>query len=96
MSKVDIDIYVNQIFKFFDSNPNDLRTLIGGLEKDIFYQRVKVAAVENYEKNGEPELTKKQMVDIVAQMFFEANEELNRPKIESVFMSTKFGEICMN
>lgn len=98
MSSVDIDIYVSQMIRFFDSNPNDLATLIGNMEKEIFYKRIKEIAKENYQKNSDPSLTKTQMVEIVADMYKEiqSNEQNMMDRVEKIFMDTKMGKICLN
>mgnify|MGYP000073328088 CR=1 FL=1 len=96
MSKIDVEIYVSQMIRFFESNPKDLFTLIGNLNKEIFYERIKILSDKNYSDNGDAALTKKQMVDIVVDMFNEVNKPVEEKKINSIFLDTKFGQICLN
>lgn len=96
MSKIDIEIYVSQMIRFFDSNPKDLFTLIGDMKKEIFYERIKLQSSQNYEENGDASLTKKQMVEIVANMFNEIHRPVEEEVINKLFLTTKFGDICLN
>jgi hypothetical protein len=96
MSKVDIDIYVNQMIRFFDNNPKDLFTLIGNLSKDIFYERIRKTAINNYDENGDAALTQKQLIDIVVGMFNEDTKKKEPKEIEGIFVNTKFGKYCLN
>jgi len=70
--------------------------LIGNLNKEIFYERIKILSDKNYSDNGDAALTKKQMVDIVVDMFNEVNKPVEEKKINSIFLDTKFGQICLN
>jgi hypothetical protein len=96
MSKLDVDIYMNNIINFFDKNPNDLITLIGSLDKFLFYDKVREQAFDN-DKSGEyVELTQKQFVELIAKMHgVEKKTEESEQKV-SLFFKTKFGDFCMN
>jgi hypothetical protein len=96
MSKIDVEIYVSQMIRFFESNPKDLFTLIGNLNKEIFYERIKLLSDKNYTDNGDAALTKTQMVEIVVDMFKEVNTPVEEEKINNIFLDTKFGQICLN
>lgn len=93
MSNVDIDIYISQIVGFFNKNPEELKLLIGNLDKDYFFNRIKEVAQENYEKGEDVSLTRNQMIDIVVKM----HKEIKSQKVVNVaFMETPFGDICLN
>ena len=96
MNNIDIDIYVGQVIKFFESHPEDLIKLIGDLDKNIFYDRIKNTSFKNFEENGDMVLSKQQMIDIVVVMFNEKKIELERLSIEKIFEDSKFGKICLN
>jgi hypothetical protein len=96
MSKIDVEIYVSQMIRFFESNPKDLFTLIGDLNKEIFYERIKLLSDKNYSDNGDAALTKTQMVEIVVDMYKEANSPVEETKIHNIFIKTDFGQICLN
>ena len=84
------------MIRFFDSNPKDLFTLIGDMKKEIFYERIKLQSSQNYEENGDASLTKKQMVEIVTNMFNEIHRPVEEEVINKLFLTTKFGDICLN
>lgn len=96
MNNIDIDIYVGQVIKFFESHPDDLFKLIGDLDKNIFYDGIKNTAFKNFEENGDMVLSKKQMIDIVVVMFNEKKIERERLSVEKIFEDSKFGKICLN
>ena len=52
---VDIEIYFRNILNFFETHPDQLVTLIGSINKDKFYNKVKQVAQHNFEKSQEPE-----------------------------------------
>lgn len=89
---VDIEIYFRNILNFFETHPDQLVTLIGSISKDKFYDKVKQVAQDNFEKSQEPELTRKQMVDLVWELHIEQTKELKRKP----FVKTKYGTICLN
>jgi hypothetical protein len=96
MSKIDVEIYVSQMIRFFESNPKDLFTLIGDLNKEIFYERIKLLSDKNYTDNGDASLTKKQMVEIVVDMYNESKSPVEEKEIHKIFIETDFGQICLN
>jgi hypothetical protein len=66
------------------------------MKKEIFYERIKLQSSQNYEENGDASLTKKQMVEIVANMFNEIHRPVEEEVINKLFLTTKFGDICLN
>lgn len=98
MGNVDIEIYVSQLIKFFESNPNDLMELIGDLQKEEFYNKIKIKCQENYDKGEEITLTKNQIVDIVIELKMPELQEKLNPKqvVEGFVQKTKFGNIILN
>jgi len=89
---VDIEIYFRNIFNFFETHPDQLVTLIGSIDKDKFYNKIKQVAQDNFEKLQEPELTRKQMVDLVWELHIEQTKEMKRRP----FIKTEYGIICLN
>lgn len=96
MSKVDLEIYLNQLVKFFEKNPNELKTLIGDLDKEKFYERLKNSVHKNYEEFGDGVLTQQQIIDIVVDMFSQKKEEYTVHELKGVFMNHKYGLISLN
>ena len=66
------------------------------MKKEIFYERIKLQSSQNYEENGDASLTKKQMVEIVTNMFNEIHRPVEEEVINKLFLTTKFGDICLN
>ena len=90
---VDVDIYMNNIIKFFKQNEKDLLKLVPKHKEEEFYNKIREVALENFENGKEVSLTRVQLIDVC--------RELNEKKLEPVeipasFMKTKFGLICLN
>lgn len=94
MKSVDIDLYMNQFINFFEKNPNDLTELIGDTLKEIFYDKVRMRCIENYDKGEDVSLTNRQMMEIVLELRNEDSPDLK--KISKIFETTKYGTICLN
>ena len=65
---VDVEIYMNNITKFFRENPKDLSNLVPKDKENEFYQKMKEQAFENYEKGEEIPLTQKQIILICVEL----------------------------
>jgi hypothetical protein len=76
---VDVEIYMNNIIKFFRDNPKDLLNLVPKDKENEFYLKMKEQAFENYEKGDEIPLTQKQIILICV--------ELNQTLLESPKMT---------
>ena len=96
MSKIDIDIYVSQIIKFFESNPNELMLLIGDIDKELFYEHLKLDIVKNDDEKGDPTLTRQQMIDIVVKLHGGTKKDVEMDKINDIFINTHYGNFCLN
>jgi len=92
---VDAEIYLKQIFHFFDVNPDQLKILIVEMSKDKFYDKSKVKVYEPADKCDEIELTRKEMVDLIFDLFNETHKTDVKVK-KSPFMETGFGLIGLN
>lgn len=90
---VDVDIYMNNIIKFFRDNPNDLLNLIPKEKEKEFYEKIREIASKNSDTRTEVGLTKQQMIDICKELN-EKNTE--KTKYEKLFVQTKFGDFCLN
>jgi hypothetical protein len=87
---VDVEIYLKQIFHFFDVNPDQLKTLIGEMKKDKFYEKIKVKVYEHSVKGDELELTRQEMLDLIIELYIETQSIGVKVK-KSPFMKTGFG-----
>jgi hypothetical protein len=93
MKNAEVDIYVSQMVRFFEINPNELFTLIGDLNKEDFYEKIKEAAYSNFEKEGEANLTRSQMLEIIVNIHREKEMEGVDKRI---YFYTKFGPVFLN
>ncbi len=97
MSNIEVELYVSQVIKFFDSNPNDLIKLIGTLDKEKFYTKIREIAETNYSENGDAVLSKQQMIDVVVVLHNEEKKVTSiTNNLEKIFEDSKFGKICLN
>ena len=95
---VDVEIYMNNIVKFFKSNPKDLLNLVPKEKEEDFYDRIREVAIENSDKGEDAPLTQKQMIDICVVLNGKTPKEYKvvEEKLESYIMGTKFGPIFLN
>lgn len=95
---VDVEIYMNNIVKFFKSNPNDLLNLIPKGKENEFYDKIREVAIENTDKGEDAPLTQKQIIDICVVLNGKTPKQdvVVEEKLESYIMGTKFGPIFLN
>ena len=95
---VDVEIYMNNIVKFFKSNPKDLLNLIPKEREEDFYDKIREVAIENSDNGEDAPLTQKQMIDICVILNGKTPKEdkVVEEKLESYIMGTKFGPIFLN
>jgi hypothetical protein len=95
---VDVEIYMNNIVKFFKSNPNDLLNLIPKDKEDEFYEKIREVASKNAENGEDAPLTQKQMIEICVVLNGKTVKEDKKieEKLESYMLDTKFGIIFLN
>jgi len=96
MKYIEVDIYMNQLVSFFEKNPNDLTSLIGELQKDDFFKKVKETCIKNFKENGEVIPTQKQLIDIVVELKQGPVSKYEMKSINQAFQKTKFGILCLN
>ena len=98
MMNVDIEIYISQLITFFEKNPGDFMDLVGEVQKEEFFQKMKEKSIENYEKGEDFILTKQQIIDVVVDLKApELNQKLKyASKVEGFIQKTKFGDIILN
>jgi hypothetical protein len=91
---VDVEIYMNNLIKFFRDNPKELLNLIPQDREKDFYLKIKEIAYKNEENGEEITLTQKQLIDIC--------RELNGQVIDidkkfiDVIVHTNFGSYSLN
>ena len=78
MKNIDVEIYISQMITFFENNPGGFMDLVGDVQKEEFYQKMKEKSLENVEKGEDFILTKQQIIDIVVELKApELSEKLN-------------------
>lgn len=95
MSNVDIEIYMTNLVKFFDKNPEQLKILIGENDSNVFFKKIRTVVESNEREQKELAPTRKQMMDVI----LEINQNLNPKKIDkqvSLFMEHHMGKIILN
>ena len=102
---VDVEIYMNNLVKFFKENPRDLLNLVPKEKEDEFYIKIKEVAYTNHEKGEEASLTQKQLIDICRVLNGRSLQDkgVSEEKISSeefldnrVFREFKNGYFCLN
>ncbi len=95
MKNVDVEIYINQFISFFENNPNDLITLIGDLDKNIFYDKVKIQCYKNLDAGEEISVTRQQLIDIVIDIKG-GGKPIKAIELDKIFKKTNYGYFCLN
>ena len=96
MKNIDLEIYISQLVSFFENNPNDLLELIGSLQKDEFYQKLKERCEKNIEEGIDLVLTREQIVNIVVELKIPDIKEKKHQNLDKIIQKTKFGNIILN
>lgn len=96
MKRVEVDIWVNQFMGFFDKNPEQLTQLIGGISKEIFFNKVRERCIKNLDEGEEVSLTQQQLIDIIVSLSKGDEIIINFDKIDKIFQKTDYGNICLN
>jgi hypothetical protein len=98
MKNVDCEIYIKQVISFFENNPNDLMDLIGEVQRDEFYDKIREKCEKNVDEDIDYVLTRQQMIEIVLELKApELHKKLNtKLEVEGFVMKTKWGEIILN
>jgi hypothetical protein len=98
MKNVDCEIYIKQVISFFENNPNDLMDLIGEVQRDEFYEKIRERCEKNVDEDIDYVLTRQQMIEIVLELKApELKEKLNsKQEVEGYVQKTKWGEIILN
>ena len=102
---VDVEIYMNNLVKFFKENPKDLLNLVPKEKEEEFYIKIKEVAYTNHEKGEDASLTQKQLIDICRVLNGRSLEDkgaseekiLNEEFLDDrVFIKFKNGYFCLN
>jgi hypothetical protein len=91
---VDVEIYMNNIIKFFRENEKDLLNLVPKDKEEEFYVKIRETAFKNYDKGNEVGLTQKQLIEICVEL--NTKKDLPVEKIDKTIVKTKFGYYSLN
>ena len=86
------------MFGFFDTNPDSLRSLIGDLSKEKFYGKIKSSIYDKVKNNEDIVLSKKQMIDIIKNLWDEENGVPKKETLEMIetFFRSDYGIFSLN
>jgi hypothetical protein len=87
---LDVEIYMNNVIKFFKENPNDLLNLVSKDKEEFFYKKVKEVATKNYEKGKDVILTHSQILELCSEI--NQSKEIKKDGIQK----TIFGDLFLN
>lgn len=93
---LDVEIYMTQLIEFFEKNPNDLIALIGDLQKNKFYQKLRERCEKNFKDGKDIVLSKEQIVETVLELKFFFLEAKEKKHLNKVIQKTSFGDIILN
>jgi hypothetical protein len=93
MKNIDIEIYISNLISFFENNPNDLISLIGDLQKNEFYEKLKQQSEKNFDEGKDIILSREQIVNIVVELKI---PDIKNKNIDKIIHKTKFGDIILN
>ena len=95
MKNIDCEIYIKQLITFFEKNPGDLMILIGDVQKEEFYKKLREKCEKNVDDGIDHSLNKQQIIDIVIELKVpELMDTLNPQKVvEGYIQKTKWGKI---
>jgi hypothetical protein len=96
MKNVDIEIYISNLITFFENNPNDLMVLIGDLQKDNFYKKLRKRCEKNFEEGKDIILSKDQIVSIVVDLKIPEITKQKQKYLDKIVQKTSFGDIILN
>ena len=91
MTNVNVEIYLTELFSFFEKNTDELIKLIKIEQKSLFFERIRKASYFNFGLGDDFVLTKQQIVDICVLL----NRGKN-PNNNVRYFNGPFGKINLN
>ena len=92
---VDVDIYMNNIIKFFRENPNDLLNLVPKNKEQDLYSKIKEVAISNFNKGEGGGLTQSQLINVCFEVNY-STEKIIEDTLGEITQKTIFGNIFLN
>lgn len=88
-------IYVNQLKKFIESNDIARQYFLTGIDPEYFFNEVSDISESNFDKTGEPEVSKEQFEEIIKN-----GKPKYKKSLEVSFFPVieipNFGKFCLN
>jgi len=92
---LEVEIYMNQFKGFFEKNPDQLKTLIGNINPEMFYDKIREIAEKNNAEEKPIEPTRNQVLDVLVEM--NGGKAISEKKLKKLpFMEHSMGLICLN
>ena len=92
---LDIEIYMSQFKGFFTKNPDQLKILIGDVEPESFYVKIRETVEKNVTEEKSVEPTRKQILEILVEI--NSGVPVDEKKLMKLpFMEHRMGLICLN
>jgi hypothetical protein len=85
MSNAEVLIYVERVKHYLKTNEEARNYFIVNGNEDMFFTRLSKISEKNFEKNGEPELTKEQMESLRIDVVLEAVDERPKYRQEGIY-----------
>lgn len=96
MKNLEVDIYLNQFITFFTKNPKELTDLIGLIDKDLFFNKVREQCIKNLDNDDDVSLSKKQLIDLLVSLNQTNNPNSTGENVQNIVVKTKYGDIFLN
>jgi hypothetical protein len=99
---VDVEIYMNNVVKFFRENQNDLLNLVPKDKEEEFYSKLREVAFQNYENGEEVNLTREQIIEICTNIHGktkkvrEKKEPIKSLTIDEILKHPKYQELSLD
>lgn len=90
---LEVEIYMNNVQKFFKENPDELRKLVPETKIEQFFKKIRELATLNSEKGEEVTLTQKQIVGLCLEL-----NDKKQPQVvvDGVIYFTPYGSFSLN
>ena len=92
---LEIEIYMSQFKGFFSKNPDQLKILIGDVEPESFYVKIRETVEKNVTEEKSVDPTRKQILEILVEI--NSGVPVDEKKLMKLpFMEHRMGLICLN
>lgn len=90
---LEVEIYMNNIQKFFKENPEELKKLVPEDKKNEFFDKIRELAIENSEKGEDVTLTQKQILGLCVEL---NNGKSAITQAQGIIYQTPYGGFSLN